>query len=67
MNNMAGWLLLLLFSVATTTLCTGIIKDMVYAAIANGLIPDKTRGKEIVANYVRPDMDVSDLAPAELL
>jgi hypothetical protein len=66
MNNMAGWLLLLLFSVATT-LCTGIIKDMVYAAIANGLIPDKTRGKEIVANYVRPDMDVSDLAPAEPL
>jgi hypothetical protein len=40
---------------------------MVYAAIANGLIPDKTRGKEIVANYVRPDMDVSDLAPAEPL
>lgn len=38
-----------------------IIVQMVYAAIAAGLIPDKSKGKSISANYKCPEMDVSGI------
>lgn len=41
-----------------------IIVQMVYAAIAAGLIPDKSKGKAITKNYVCPEMDVTGIPTA---
>jgi hypothetical protein len=37
------------------------IKEMAYSAIANGVIPNKTKSNAIVDEYVRPEVDLSDL------
>lgn len=41
-----------------------LILDMTYAAIANGLIPDKSPNESIRKNYVRPDYDCSMIPAA---
>lgn len=38
---------------------------MAYAAIANGIIKDKSKKKQITATYVRPEIDLSDLTTAQ--
>lgn len=38
-----------------------IIVQMVYAAIAAGLIPDKSKNKSITANYKCPELDVTGI------
>ncbi len=41
-----------------------IIVQMVYAAIAAGLIPDKSKDKAITKNYVCPELDVTGIPHA---
>lgn len=41
-----------------------IIVQMVYAAIAAGLIPDKSKDKVITKNYVCPELDVTGIPHA---
>lgn len=42
-----------------------IIRDMSLAAIANGLIPDRSRDKTITTSYVRPEIDLTGIPTAE--
>lgn len=44
-----------------------IVIQMVYAAIAAGIIPDKSKGKTITKNYVCPELDVAGIPPAQLM
>jgi hypothetical protein len=46
-------------------LLSDIIKDMAYAAIANGIIEDRSRNKSITSSYQRPEIDLSEIPNAE--
>lgn len=37
------------------------IKEMAYSAIANGLIPNKTKSNAVIEEYIMPEIDLSDL------
>lgn len=42
-----------------------IIRDMSLAAIANGLIPDRSRDGVLTSSYVRPELDLTGVPTAE--
>ena len=42
-----------------------IIHDMSLAAIANGLIPDRSRDQTLTSSYVRPELDLTGIPTAQ--
>lgn len=42
-----------------------IIREMTLAAIANGLIPDRSRDQTLTSSYVRPELDLTGVPTAQ--